>query len=153
MPQHFIKFYTAQMSNTIRELIKKAQPYHHSHLGVFISLMLPETWYTVWNTQRAVRWARAHFNGCLARAATLAGQYIISHPELSPKDQLAIIKTGTTKPSRMGNLIFMVDVQSTTHKVDPHFKLPAVNQVLARVAIEANMQSTLLVSCHITIHR
>ena len=146
MPQHFVKFYTAQMSNTIRELIKQAQPYCHSHLGVFVSLMLPETWYAGWKMQRAVRWARAHFNGCLARATTLAGQYVISHPELSPKDQPAFIKPGTTKLSRMGNLIFMADVQSAIHKVDPHYKPPAVNQVLARVAIEANMQSTLSVT-------
>ena len=86
MPQHLIKFYMAQMANTVRDLICQAQPYRHCHIGIFVSLMLPETWYASWNMQKVARRARAHFNGCLAHAATMAGQYVMNHLELGPQD-------------------------------------------------------------------
>ena len=55
MPQHLVKFYTAQMANTVTELIRKAQPFRHTHISTFMSLMLPEQWYTGWTTQRVPR--------------------------------------------------------------------------------------------------
>ena len=83
MPQHLIKFFMAQMSNTVRDLIRKAQQYKHSHISMFVSMMLPQQWYYGWLSQKAARKAKAHFNGCLTWAATLAGQYMVNHPELS----------------------------------------------------------------------
>ena len=111
MPQHLVKFYTAQMANMVTELLCKAQPFRHCHIGTFNSLMLPEQYYIGWGTQKVVCRARACCNGCLARAATLAGHYIISHPELSPQDHPAFLELGKTMLSRTGNLIFIADVQ------------------------------------------
>ena len=123
MPQHLVKFYTAQMANMVTELIRKAQPFRHRYVRTFVSLMLPEQWYIGWSTQRVARWAHVRFNGCLARAVTLAGQYIIGHPKLSPQDQPAFLEPGKTSLSRTGNLIFMADVQAAIRKVDPEFSL------------------------------
>ena len=79
VPQHLVKFHMAQMAKTVTELIRKAQPFRHRLIGTFMLLMLPDQWYISWTTQRAAQRAWARFNSCLARAATLAGQYIIGH--------------------------------------------------------------------------
>ena len=84
MPQHLVKFYTAQMANMVTKVLCKAQPFRHCHIDTFTSLMVPEQYYIQWSTQKVAHRARAWYNGCLARAVTLAGHYIISHPELSP---------------------------------------------------------------------
>ena len=153
MPQHFVKFYMAQMANTIRDLICQAQPYRHHHISIFVSLMLPETWYAGWNMQKVARKARAYFNGCLACAATMAGQYVVSHPELGLQDQPAFIEPGTTRLSRTSNLIFMADIQSLVRKVDPEFKPPATQQVPIRIANEAKMQHTPSVTHKVAIYQ
>ena len=62
MPQYLVKFFTAQMSNTIHDLIHHAQQYRHRHI------MLPQQWYIGWSTQKATKKVRARFNSCLARA-------------------------------------------------------------------------------------
>ena len=111
IPQHLVKFYTAQMANLVTELLHRAQPFRHHHIGTFTSIMLPDQYYIGWSTQKAMHRARACYNSCLARAATLAGHYIISHPELSPQDHPAFLELGKMTLSRMGNLIFMADVQ------------------------------------------
>ena len=116
MPQHLVKFYMAQMVNTVTELICKAQPFRHCHIGTFTSLMLPDQYYIGWSTQKAAHRARACYNGCLARAAMLVGHYIISHLELSPQDHPAFLELGKTTLSRTGNLIFMADVQAAIRK-------------------------------------
>ena len=102
--------------------------------------MLPEQYYIGWSTQKAACRARAHYNGCLARAATLAGHYIISHPELSPQDHPAFLKLGKTTLSRTGNLIFMADVQAAIRKVDLEYHPPLLSQVSTQVCTEAKMQ-------------
>ena len=37
MPQHLVKFYMAQMANMGTELVHKAQPFRHHHIGTFTS--------------------------------------------------------------------------------------------------------------------
>ena len=133
MPQHLVKFYTAQMTNMVTELLCQAQPFRHCHIGTFTSLMLPEQYYIGWSTQKVACKARAHYNRCLVRAATLAGHYIISHPELSPQDHPAFLELGKTMLSRTGNLIFMADVQPAIWKVDPEYHLLLLSQVSTRM--------------------
>ena len=81
--------------------------------------MLSQCWYYGWSSQKAARKARAHFNGCLAWAAMLAGQYMVNHPELSPQDHPVFITLGTTQLSWTGNILFLADIQSAIHRADP----------------------------------
>ena len=140
MPQHLVKFYTAEMANMVTKLLCRAQPFRHHHIGRFTSLMLPEQYYIGWSTQKVVHRARAHYNGCLARAATLAGHYIISHPELSPQDHPAFLAPGKTMLSRTGNLIFMANVQAAIWKVDPEYHPPLLSQVTTHMRNDTKFQ-------------
>ena len=141
------------MVNTVKDLIRKAQPYRHHHIRTFMSLMLPDEWYTGWNTQKAARRACARFNGYLAHVATLAGQYVISHPELSPQDHLMFIESGTTQLSRTGNLIFVANIQSAIRKVDPKYKPPSLAQVCTCVSSEAKKQASHIPARKVTLQR
>ena len=102
--------------------------------------MLPEQYYIGWSTQKVAHRARACYNGCLARAATLAGHYIISHPELSFQDHPAFLELGKTMLSRMGNLIFMVNVQVAIQKVDPEYCPPLLSQVTTHMRNNTKFQ-------------
>ena len=44
--------------------------------------MLSLPFYINWDSQQAVRWARAYFNGSLEKHAQLNGGYIIRHPDI-----------------------------------------------------------------------
>ena len=57
MPQHLVKFFTAQMANSQGLNLKSTtiQASSCRHVGVFISLMLPEQWYVEWNAQKAAQ--------------------------------------------------------------------------------------------------
>ena len=151
MPQHLVKFYTAQMANMVTELLCKAQPFRNRHFGTFTSLMLPEQYYIGWSTQKVVHRARAHYNSCLARTAILARHYIISHPELSPQDHPAFLELGKMMLSWTGNLIFMANVQAAIQKVDPEYHPPLLSQVMTRMRNNTKFQETSQLSPSVTV--
>ena len=42
LPSHLVAHTAFQMLNTIKHILKKAQPFTHMHLGIFTSHMLPK---------------------------------------------------------------------------------------------------------------
>ena len=133
MAQHLDKFYTEQMTQTICQIIMKAQKFCHAFISVFVSFMLPQQWYVGWRSQKAALKCHVRFNGCLAHAAMSADQYMVNHPKFSPKDHTTFLKSGSTDLSLTGNLIFLVDIQNAIHRADPFYKalsLPEVHQHL-----------------------
>ena len=85
-PIHHYKYMAAQMCNSAKLLLNMVQPFKQNHIGLFISLSLPQPWYMGWNSQAAARRARACLNGALGHPVALAGGYVIVHPEVSPND-------------------------------------------------------------------
>ena len=81
---HLLKFVAAQFCNTAQRLISTVQPYKPLHIGIFVSLALPQPWYPGWDSQVAAKCTRARLNGALRHAATQAGGYVVNHPELAP---------------------------------------------------------------------
>ena len=53
-----------------------------SFCGFMFSLMLSLPFYINWDSQQAAKWARAHFNGSLAKNAQLNGGYITRHLDI-----------------------------------------------------------------------
>ena len=71
-----------------------------SFQGFMFSLMLSLPFYINWDSQLTARWARAHFNGVLAKHAQLNGGYIIRHPDIrGSKDP------GLYDPNNQGDLM------------------------------------------------
>ena len=62
--------------------------------------MLSLPFYLSWDSQRASRWAHAHFNGALAKHAQLHGGYIIRHPDIATARG-----PGLYDPNNQGNLM------------------------------------------------
>ena len=52
LPSHLVAHTAFQMLNTIKHILKKAQPFTHMHLGIFVSHMLPKQWYLSWELQQ-----------------------------------------------------------------------------------------------------
>ena len=129
LPNHLISHTTTQMLNTIKNILRKAQPFPHMHLGMFVLHMLPMLWHCRWDSQQARR-SRSHFNGHLAQAAASPGCYIIPHPELSLQNHPAFLLPGSQNLSLVGNFIFLADVQVAICKQDPQFILPRQFQLL-----------------------
>ena len=119
---------------------------------MFVLFMLPQQWYYGWSSQKAVRKARAHFNGCLAWATTLAGQYMVNHPELSPQDHPAFITPGITQLSWTGNIIFLADIQSAIHRADPGYKQPSLSQVHTHMLNNSKLQEAQAPSRSVSLH-
>ena len=69
-----------------KQLLQTVQPYNHSAIGNFYSMLLKEPWYMGWDSHRAACHARSQFNGCLTKYAALHGSYLISHPTLGSED-------------------------------------------------------------------
>ena len=70
-----------------------------SFQGFMFSLMLSLPFFINWDSQRAVRRARACFNGSLAKHAQLNGGYIIRHPDI-----VAVTDSGLYDPNNQGDL-------------------------------------------------
>ena len=70
-----------------------------SYCGFMFSLMLSLLFYINWDSQQAARWARAHFNGLLAKHAQLNGGYIIRHLDIA-----AVTYPGLYDPNNQGDL-------------------------------------------------
>ena len=133
-PQHLIHHKACQFAMTCRALIRAANSFRQGHFGQFLSLMLPHPWHLSWNTQQAARKNRAKLNGALARVATLAGLYVIPHPELSPEDHTTFIKQGSHDYPMTGNLLLMMDVQQAIQQADHN-----VHNVHRRVTIKPSI--------------
>ena len=81
----------------------------------------------------------------------LAGQYVIGHPELSSQNHPAFLQVGTTTLSHTGNLIFMADIQSAIHKVDPEYHSPDLAQVQTRASNDAKIQASQVPTRQVTL--
>ena len=130
LPNHLVGHTATQMLNTIKHMLRNAQPFPHMHLGVFVSHMLPRQWYPGWELQQQARRSRSGLNRALAKAVAGTGCFVIPHPELSPQDYPAFLSTGSQILSTLGNLIFLAEIQAAVCKWDPQFTLPRQFQPL-----------------------
>ena len=118
------KYVAAQLCYSAKLLLNTGQPYKKTHIGMFISLCLPQLWYMGWNSQAATRKAQAWLNGSLGRVTALAAGYIVVHPELSPNNYPAFINPNSQELSSTGNVLLMADIQWVVRWADPNFHLP-----------------------------
>ena len=82
----FMKFTSSQqrvnikkMVITYKALIKQVVSPTDNFRVFFFNLMILLPWYVGWQSQRAARHARSHFNGCLASMVWYHGCYMICH--------------------------------------------------------------------------
>ena len=55
LPNHLVSHTALQMLNTIKNMLKKVQPFPYMHLGVFMSHMVPMQWYPGWDSLQQAR--------------------------------------------------------------------------------------------------
>ena len=123
-PIHHFKYAAVQFCNTAKLLLNTVQPYKQSHIGMFVSLCLPQPWYMGWNSQSAAQKAQVRLNGSLGWAAALSGSYVVVHPEISPNDYPAFINPNSQELSSTGIVFLMVDIKKAIRQADPNFKVP-----------------------------
>ena len=82
----FMRFTNSQQHATIRKMVitckaltRQVVSPTDTFCGFSIKLMISLLWYVGWQSQRAARHTRSHFNGCLASMACDHGCYIICH--------------------------------------------------------------------------
>ena len=82
-----------------------------SFQGFMFLLMLSLTFYINWDSQRAARRARAHFNGLLVLLAQLNGGYIIRHPDIVAATDPGLYDTNNQGDlMEIGYLLMMKDI-------------------------------------------
>ena len=82
------------------------------------SLMLSLPFYINWDSQWVARWARACFNGALAKFAQLNAGYIIRHPDIATEKDLGLYDPNNQEDlMEIGYLLMMKDIVQRVHTV------------------------------------